>query len=33
MAAALLASIPMIMMFFAFQKYLTKGLTIGGVKG
>ncbi len=33
MAAALLASIPMIVMFFAFQKYLTKGLTIGGVKG
>ncbi len=33
MAAALLASIPMIMMFFAFQKYLTKGLTVGGVKG
>lgn len=33
MAAALLASIPMILMFFAFQKYLTKGLTIGGVKG
>src|SRR5690606_700121 len=33
MAAALLASVPMIMTFFAFQKYLTKGLTIGGVKG
>lgn len=33
MSAALLASIPMILMFFAFQKYLTKGLTIGGVKG
>lgn len=33
MGAALLASLPMIMMFFAFQKYLTKGLTIGGVKG
>lgn len=33
MAAALLASVPMIMMFFAFQKYLTQGLTIGGVKG
>lgn len=33
MAAALLASVPMIMMFFMFQKYLTKGLTIGGVKG
>lgn len=33
MAAALLASIPMVLIFFAFQKYLTKGLTIGGVKG
>ncbi len=33
MAAALLASLPMIMTFFAFQKYLTRGLTIGGVKG
>lgn len=33
MAAAVLASVPMIMTFFAFQKYLTKGLTIGGVKG
>lgn len=33
MAAALLASIPMVAIFFAFQKYLTKGLTIGGVKG
>lgn len=33
MAAALLASIPMIMTFFIFQKHLTQGLTIGGVKG
>lgn len=33
MSAALLASIPMILIFFAFQRYLTKGLTIGGVKG
>lgn len=33
MAAALLASIPMVLIFFAFQKYLTKGLTIGAVKG
>lgn len=33
MAAALLASVPMVLIFFAFQKYLTKGLTIGGVKG
>lgn len=33
MCAALLASIPMVLIFFTFQKYLTKGLTIGGVKG
>jgi multiple sugar transport system permease protein len=33
MAASLLASVPMIAIFFAFQKHLTKGLTIGAVKG
>ncbi|MCX7018666.1 MAG: carbohydrate ABC transporter permease [Candidatus Sumerlaeota bacterium] len=33
MCAALLASLPMILIFFAFQKYLTKGLTVGAVKG
>jgi multiple sugar transport system permease protein len=33
MSAALLASIPMVAIFFAFQKHLTKGLTIGAVKG
>ena len=33
LAAALLASLPMVLIFFAFQKYLTKGLTVGGVKG
>lgn len=33
MSAALLASIPMIVVFFLFQKHLTKGLTMGGVKG
>lgn len=33
MSAALLASIPMIAFFFAFQKHLTKGLTVGAVKG
>lgn len=33
MAAALLASLPMIAVFFLFQKQLTKGLTVGGVKG
>lgn len=33
MGAALLAGIPMIIMFFMFQKHLTKGLTVGAVKG
>jgi len=33
MSAAVLASIPMVLIFFAFQRYLTKGLTIGAVKG
>ncbi len=33
MAAALLASIPMVIVFFVFQRHLTRGLTIGGVKG
>ena len=33
MSAALLASIPMVLIFFAFQKYITKGLTVGAVKG
>ncbi len=33
MGAALLASIPMIIMFFLFQKHLTKGLTVGAIKG
>lgn len=33
MGAALLASIPMIIMFFMFQKHLTKGLTVGAIKG
>ena len=33
MAAALLASIPMVVVFFMFQKHLTKGLTVGAVKG
>jgi ABC-type glycerol-3-phosphate transport system permease component len=33
MAASLLASLPMVAIFFAFQKHLTKGLTIGAVKG
>jgi multiple sugar transport system permease protein len=33
MSAAVLASIPMVIVFFLFQRYLTKGLTIGAVKG
>lgn len=33
MSAALLASVPMVLVFFLFQKHLTKGLTVGGVKG
>jgi len=33
MSAALLASIPMVVVFFLFQKHLTKGLTVGAVKG
>lgn len=33
MAGAALASIPMIIFFFAFQKYFMQGLRIGAVKG
>jgi multiple sugar transport system permease protein len=33
LAGAVLASIPMIIVFFMFQKYFTKGLTAGAVKG
>jgi len=33
MAGAALASIPMILFFFAFQKYFMQGLRIGAVKG
>jgi ABC-type glycerol-3-phosphate transport system permease component len=33
MSAAVLASIPTVIVFFLFQKYLTMGLTIGAVKG
>jgi multiple sugar transport system permease protein len=33
MSAALLASVPIVLVFFAFQKHLTKGLTVGAVKG
>jgi multiple sugar transport system permease protein len=33
MAGASLAAIPMIIVFFAFQKYFLQGLRIGAVKG
>lgn len=33
MAGAALASLPMILIFLAFQKYFTQGITMGAVKG
>ena len=33
MAGATLASVPIIIVFLAFQKYFTKGITMGAVKG
>ena len=33
MAASLVASIPVIIVFFAAQKHFVKGITLGGVKG
>ena len=33
MAGAALASIPIIIVFLVFQKYFTKGITMGAVKG
>ena len=33
MAGAALASVPIIIVFLAFQKYFTKGITMGAVKG
>jgi multiple sugar transport system permease protein len=33
LAGAVLASLPMIVIFLSFQKYFTKGLTAGAVKG
>lgn len=33
MAGAALAAIPIIVVFLAFQKYFTKGITMGAVKG
>jgi len=33
MAGAALAAIPMIIVFFLFQKYIVQGITVGGMKG
>ncbi|MFW5646695.1 MAG: carbohydrate ABC transporter permease, partial [Acetivibrio ethanolgignens] len=33
MAGATLAAVPIILVFIAFQKYFTKGITMGAVKG
>jgi multiple sugar transport system permease protein len=33
MAGATLAAIPMIIVFFVFQKYIVQGITVGGMKG
>ena len=33
MAGSALASIPIIIVFLVFQKYFTKGITMGAVKG
>ena len=33
MAGATLAAIPMIVVFFLFQKYIVQGITVGGMKG
>ena len=33
MAGAALASVPIIIVFLVFQKYFTKGITMGAVKG
>ena len=33
LAGAVLAAIPMFIVFFAFQKYIVQGITVGGVKG
>lgn len=32
-AAAILVSVPILVIFFCFQKYMVSGLTVGGVKG
>ena len=33
MAAAVLAAIPVIVIFFAFQRYFLRGVTVGALKG
>ena len=33
MAAAMIATVPIILLFLLFERYLVKGLTAGGVKG
>ena len=33
MAGCALASVPIIIVFLIFQKYFTKGITMGAVKG
>jgi multiple sugar transport system permease protein len=33
LAAACLSTVPMVVMFLAFQKYFVKGITIGAIKG
>ena len=33
MAGSAIAAIPMIIVFFAFQRYFLKGITIGAIKG
>ena len=33
MAAAVLAAIPVIVIFFSFQRYFLRGVTVGALKG
>jgi len=33
MAAAVIATVPIILLFLFFERFLVKGLTAGGVKG
>ncbi len=33
MAAGTYMAIPMLIVFFAFQRYFLRGITIGGIKG